>query len=275
MLERDSASRAVPSTSAPGVSFRFPRRRLDVLLSLTEADLRARYGRGGGRFAKWLLDPFALAGVYLLLVTFVLNRGGPAPGLSLACAIVPFQLVMSTVTNSMIAITTRRSIVLNMSFQRSLIPVATTFTETVAFIAGLSLPAMMMIIYGVSPTWAMLMLPLVILVTVFFAVAVAYPASIFGLWFRDLRQFAISFVRTLFFLAPGLIALNQVGGTAARLLRLNPFTGLFEAYRDVILYGRVPAAWELLYPAGIAVVLLAVFLPIYRTEQRQFAKVVE
>jgi len=108
-----------------------------VLLSLTEADLRARYGRGGGRFAKWLLDPFALAGVYLLLVTFVLNRGGPAPGLSLACAIVPFQLVMSTVTNSMIAITTRRSIVLNMSFQRSLIPVATTFTETVAFIAGL------------------------------------------------------------------------------------------------------------------------------------------
>ena len=108
-----------------------------MLLSLTEADLRARYGRGGGRFAKWLLDPFALAGVYLLLVTFVLNRGGPAPGLSLACAIGPFQLVMSTVTNSMIAITTRRSIVLNMSFQRSLIPVATTFTETVAFIAGL------------------------------------------------------------------------------------------------------------------------------------------
>jgi lipopolysaccharide transport system permease protein len=264
----------VPST-APGVSFRFPRRRRDVLLSLTEADLRARYGRGGGRFAKWLLDPFALAGVYLLLVTFVLDRGGPAPGLSLACAILPFQLVMSTVTNSMIAITTRRSIVLNMSFQRLLIPVATTLTETVAFIAGLSLPAMMMIIYGVSPTWALLVLPLVILVTVFFAGAVAYPASIFGLWFRDLRQFAISFVRTLFFLAPGLIALNQVGGTAARLLRLNPFTGLFEAYRDVILYGRIPAAWELLYPTGIAVVLLAVFLPIYRSEQRQFAKVVE
>jgi hypothetical protein len=52
-------------------------------------------------------------------------------------------------------------------------------------------------------------------------------------------------------------------------------TGLFEAYRSVLLFGHAPAAWELLYPAGWACVLLVVFVPLYNHEQRQFAKVVE
>ena len=44
------------------------------------SDLRARYGRGGLRSLKWLLDPYAAAGVYLILIAFVLHRHGAAPG---------------------------------------------------------------------------------------------------------------------------------------------------------------------------------------------------
>src|ERR671914_188364 len=76
-------------------------RTVDLLRALTESDLRARYGRGPWRLGKWLLDPFALVGVYLLLVTVVLNRGGTAAGLSLACAVVPFQLLMLTTINGL------------------------------------------------------------------------------------------------------------------------------------------------------------------------------
>jgi ABC-type polysaccharide/polyol phosphate export permease len=246
----------------------------DVLAALVASDLRARYGRGRFRLLKWLLDPFALVGVYLLLVTFVLDRPGPAPGLSLACAVIPFQLVMMAVTNGMNSVQARSSIVLNTAFPRLLIPVAGALTETIAFAASLSLPALMMVVYGVEPTAAVLWLPAVIAVNVLLAVAVAYAASIVGLWFRELRPFMISFVRTLFFLAPGLVPLSEIGGRAYDLVRLNPLTGLFEAYRAVLLEGHRPAAWELLYPAGVAILLLAVLLPLYRREQRHFAKVV-
>ncbi len=49
----------------------------------------------------------------------------------------------------------------------------------------------------------------------------------------------------------------------------------FEAFRAVLLYGQRPAAWQLLVPlAWTAGILLAV-LPLYRSEQRQLAKMVE
>ena len=109
------------------------RRTVDLLRALTEADLRFRYGRGSGRFLRWLLEPFALVGVYLLFVTFLLNRPGDAPGLSLACAVVPFQFVILTVANALEAITVRRPILLNMRFERRLIPISSTLTEMSAF----------------------------------------------------------------------------------------------------------------------------------------------
>lgn len=248
---------------------------VDVLLALTLSDLRFRYGRGARRVLKWLMDPFALIGVYVLLVSIVLNVGGDAAGLSLACAVVPFQLVMSTVINAMVAVTTRRTIILNMAFRRILLPVSSVMTETVAFAASLTLIPLMMGIYGVGPTWALAWFPLVVATNIVFALGVAYPASLFGLWFRDLRNIAISFVRTLFFLAPGLVPLSEIPGGAHSWIRLNPLTGLFESYRAVFLFGRAPAAWELLYPTAWAAVLLLLFVPLYSREQWQFAKVVE
>jgi ABC-type polysaccharide/polyol phosphate export permease len=251
------------------------RRRADVILALTESDLRARYGRGPLRMVKWLLDPFAVCGVYLLLVTFVLDRGGPAPGLSIACAVVPFQLLMNSVVGALAAVGLRRSIILNMSFERAVIPVSTVMTETVAFTASLLLLVLMMVVYGITPTVALLWFPLVLVVTIILAVACAYPLSLLGLWFRELRVFFVSFMRTMFYLAPGLIALTEIEGRPYDLVKINPLTGIFESFRDVLLYGQRPAAWQLLVPLGFAVVLLLVFVPVYRVEQRDFAKVVE
>jgi lipopolysaccharide transport system permease protein len=247
----------------------------DLLATLTQSDLRYRYGRGPWRIVRWLLEPFALVGIFLLLITFVLDRPGVAPGLSLTCAIVPFQLLIASVSNAMVAVRVRRPILLNMAFERSLIPVSSVLTESAAFSASFVLFGLMMAIYAVPPTAALLWLPLVVAVTACFAAGLAYPACIFGIWFGELRPFALSFVRALFFLGPGLVPLAQAPESAQTVLKLNPLTGLFESYRDIFLYGEAPAAWQLVYPLAATAVLLAAFLPLYRREQTQFAKVVE
>ena len=127
--------------------------------ALTRSDLRVRYGRGRLRTIKWLLDPFAAVGVYLLLVAFVLNRRGYAVGLSIACAVVPFQLVMMTIINALRAVDLRRSVITNMAFDKSLIPVASVCTEAVGFSACFVLLGLLMAVYGVAPTPWILMLP--------------------------------------------------------------------------------------------------------------------
>jgi ABC-type polysaccharide/polyol phosphate export permease len=246
----------------------------ELLAALVASDLRARYGRGRFRMLKWLLDPFALVGVYLLLVTFVLDRPGRAPGVSLACAVIPFQLVMMGTVNALQSVSTRASIIVNMSFPRILVPASAVVTEAVAFSASLVMLPLMMAVYGVEPTPAALWLPVAIALTALLAASLAYPAALFGLWYPELIPFAVSLVRTLFFLAPGLIALSQITGVARELLPFNPLTGLFELYRDALLYGTSPPAWEILYPLGAGVAGLALGVSLYRREQPWLTKLV-
>jgi ABC-type polysaccharide/polyol phosphate export permease len=265
MLEADETSRAR----------RHDARSFDLLAALSASDLRARYGRGAWKSLKWLLDPFFATGVYLVLVTFVIDRPGTAPGLSIACATVPFQLVIASVANGLNSVQLRNSIVLNTAFDRTLIPLSGVITEAIAFGSALLLLVAMMAVYGIAPTAAIVWLPVVLAITFLFSVSMAYPASLMGLWYGDLRTFVISAVRTLFFLAPGLVALDQVPEGAQKWLKLNPLSGIFEAYRSVLLYGQTPAAWELVYPTLFSLGLLALVLPLYRHEQRLFAKLVD
>ena len=274
-VSTDATTSTSSRAGVHGLDAAAARRAFDILFALTESDLRARYGRGPWQLLKWLVDPFALVGIYLLLLTFILRRPGEAPGLSLACAVIPFQLVMMTIVNGMGAVQLRGSIIRNMAFDRVLIPISSTLTEAVAFGASLVLLVMMMFIYRVQPTLALLWLPLVLLITLVFAAACAYVASLIGVWIPDVRPFVVSLMRAMFFLAPGLVAIGDIGGRAEQLVKVNPLTGLFESYRSLMLRGESPHAWELVVPLAWAILLLLVALPLYVREQHQFAKVLE
>lgn len=246
---------------------------LDQLIVLTSSDLRIRYGRSGWQLVKWLIDPFALVGVYLLLLTFIFYRSPHAIGLSLACSIIPFQLMTMTVTSSLGAVHLRSSIIANMSFRRILLPISTAFTEALGFAASIVLLGMMMAIYGVAPHASALWVPVVLADTLILGIAVAYPTTLIGVWAPDIKGLMLSAVRAAYFLAPGLVTLAAIHGRTNGLVRLNPLTGLFEALRHAVLYRSAPPAWELLYPLACAVLIAIVFLPIYAREQRSFAKV--
>jgi ABC-type polysaccharide/polyol phosphate export permease len=117
-----------------------------------------------------------------------------------------------------------------------------------------------------------LLLPVVLAGTLALSLAVAYPATLLGLWMPEMSTIAISAVRTMFFVAPGLVALDEVLGRTHDLLKLNPLSGIFESYRAILLDGVAPAAWMILVPLAYAAVIAAVVVPLFRREERHFAK---
>lgn len=248
-------------------------RRGEVLIALARSDLRIRYGRGAWQLVKWLIDPFALVGIYLLL-RVILGRGGDAAALSVACAVVPFQIVLLSATSAMSAISLREPILLNMRFDRMLIPPAAVLTEALAFAASFLLFPTTMILYGVGPTAALLWLPVLLAVTLLLSFGVAWPAALLGLWIPHVKVFAAQALRIVFFASPGLVALREVSPRVHDWMLFSPFTGLFESYRHVFLYGDSPEWWHLTVPSVLGAALALLFIPLYRREQRHFAKLV-
>src|SRR3954452_2526156 len=153
----------------------------DVLLTLALCELRDRYGRGPGQLVKWFADPYAATGVYLIFVAFVVDRSSEAPGLVVACAVIPFQVFLTTIVASL-TVHERASLILNLNFRRDLLPAAITLTETLGFAASLTLLPLMMIVYGVGVTTAIAWLPVALAVNLLLALGAAYGAALFGMW---------------------------------------------------------------------------------------------
>lgn len=268
-LPTDTRDRVAAAPPAAGTLIR----RLHILVALARSDLRIRYGRGGWQIVNWLVTPFALVGIYVLL-RVILGRAGNDAALSIACAVVPFQIVLLAFESSMGAVALREPILLNRRFDRMLIPPAAVMTESLAFAASFLMFPIGMIYYGVEPTFALLWLPLVVAVTLVLAIGVAWPAALLGLWLPTSKIFASQGLRVLFFAAPGIVALAEVPENVRDWVVFNPLTGLFESFRHVFLYGDSPEFWQLAYPTVLGVVLMLAFVPLYRREQRHFAKFV-
>lgn len=274
MTTREAQPRGTAAHLAdPGAEERTWRRRMDVLVALARSDLRIRYGRGSWQIVNWFVTPFVLVGVYVLL-RVILDRSGAAVGLSIACAVVPFQIVLLSAISAMNSVSLREPILLNRRFDLMLIPPSSVVTEALAFATSFVMFPLMMIFYGVEPTAALLWLPLVVVSTMVLAVGAAWPAAVLGIWAPSLQVFAGQALRILFFAAPGLVALSELSEGVRDWIVFNPLSGLFEAFRHVFLYGDSPELWELAYPAGFGLLLMAVFIPLYRREQRHFAKLV-
>jgi ABC-type polysaccharide/polyol phosphate export permease len=194
--------------------------------------------------------------------------------LSVACAVVPFQIVILTADSAMAAVSLREPILLNRAFDRMLIPPASVLTESLAFAASFLIFPITMIVYGIGPQPSLIWLPVVVTSTLMLALGLAWPFALLGLWFPTAKVFATQVLRILFFAAPGVIALSEVSPAVHRWIVLNPFTGLFESFRHVFLYGNTPPLWEICYPAAVGLLLTLSFVPLYRREQRHFAKLV-
>jgi lipopolysaccharide transport system permease protein len=241
---------------------------------LATSDLQLRYGRGGMRAVKWFLEPYAAVGVFLVLVALVFDDSSEAVGLSIACAFVPFQLISATFGNAIGAVATRGSIIVNTPFPRILIPVSALLTETAAFAASFTLLPALMIVYGVEPTTALLWLPVAIGLTAAFALSLAFPATLLGVWYPEYAPFVGSLVRAIFFLAPGLIALDEITGAISDVMPFNPLTGIFELFRHALLFGDSPPAWEIFSPLIATAVILALGITLYRREEPYMAKLI-
>lgn len=250
------------------------RARWEVLLTLAIAQLRDRFGRGGWQLVKWLLDPYAATGVYMLFVAFIVDRGTGQEGLVVACAVIPFQLFLQAILAGLRTVRERASLIQNLSFPRDLLPAAVTITEAIGFAASLTLLPLMMIAYSVGPTAAMVWLPAVLGLNLVLGLAGAYIGTLFGTWYRELSTFFVSGVRIMLFLAPGVVALSEITGRANDLVRINPLTGLFEAYRSVIIAGEAPALWEFGYPLVFSVIVFAICVPLMGREAPHLAKIV-
>ena len=136
-------------------------------------------------------------------------------------------------------------------------------------------------------TWpgaAYAVLPLVVLIHLTILAGAALLLSLANVHFADVRSIMDALVTVGFVLTPIFYTTEAVRrafadspvalGWMKPLYFTNPFVGLTEAYRDIMIYGQVPALEVLAWPAAAGLALLGLGLVVYRRQSPTLGDIV-
>lgn len=240
----------------------------DLLITMTRRDLLLRYKQTIMGFGWAILMPFTYMIVFSVIFTRVVPLETEAPYPIFAYAgLLPWNFFASSLRFAVGTLVTNRTLVTKVYFPREILPFSVILVSLVDFGVGAIMLAGLMVYFKVAISAAILFLPIVLIVQILFTAGVTLLLSMANLFFRDVK-YLIEIVITLWMFATSVVyPVDRVGGQMGALLALNPMTPIIDAYRAVILMGRLPEPGPFLYAATVSVVLLVVaWIAFHRTE---------
>ena len=246
----------------------------DLLVFLAWRDIAVRYRQTIAGVAWALLQP----AMTMILFTIIFGRlahmdggGMPYPLLVLA-GLIPWQLFSAALTGSGDSLVANAGLISKVYFPRIIIPMAAVSVAIVNALVSLALLAVLMPVYGVWPTWRLVALPLLLMLTALIALGAGLVVSAMGVRYRDIRFVLPFVVQCGFFAAPVGYSTVVVPEHWRLVFALNPMVGVMEGFRWSILGHAVHELPQMLaMSATIMVVLLVVGRWAFRAVERDAA----
>jgi len=243
-----------------------------LLYQMTRRDLLLRYKQTIMGLGWALFMPLLNTAVFSVIFTRVapLDVGMPYP-LFAYCGLLFWNFSASSFRFSVNSLTSNAGLVTKVFFPREIFPISAVLVQLVDLAVGSIVLIGLMIYYQVLPNAAILALPLVLAVQFMFTLAISLLLAMGNLFYRDVKYLFELVVMVWMFVTAVLYPVSQIGGTIGRIMTLNPMTPILEAYRDVLLRGRLPDQ-SFAVTAVVAAACLAVAWVTFHRAEYEFAE---
>jgi lipopolysaccharide transport system permease protein len=263
-------TRVRPAKGWNGIEWREMWEHRDVVDALVRRDLKVRY-RQTVAGVLWVLGQPLLTtlvlSVLLIRIAGQTQAGIPYP-LFVYAGLVAWAYFSHALTKATTCMVEFAGVVTRVYIPRMLVPFSVILAALVDFaVASIFLPVLM-VIYGVVPTAAILTLPLFLLLMIVTVFGLSLWLSSLNAEFRDIA-FALPFVLQLgLFITPMFYSSEIVPMPWRLLYALNPMVGVVEGMRWALFKAGAPAPLEVIAASTLGA-LVIFFSGIYIFQRRE------
>jgi lipopolysaccharide transport system permease protein len=247
----------------------------ELLYFLTLRDVKVRYKQTALGAAWAVIQPFFMMVVFSLFfgrLAKVPSDGVPYPIFTF-CALLPWQLFAHALTESSNSLVANERLITKVYFPRLVVPIAAVLGGLVDFAVAFVILLVMMLYYGIAPTWAIVTLPAFILLAILTALGVGLWLSALNVQYRDVRYTINFLIQFWLFATPVAYPSSIVPARWRALYGLNPMAGVVEGFRWALL-GKQPPGAMLAVSVAVVIAILIGGLFYFRRMEQQFADVV-
>jgi len=247
----------------------------ELVFFLTWRDILVRYKQAVLGFAWAILQPVITIVVFTVIFGGFLHVSSgsvPYPVFSLA-GLLPWQLFSGAVQRSGMSLVASQSLITKVYFPKLVIPLSAVLGGVVDFAISLLVLIPLMAYYHVPPTWNILWLPALVLLTVLMSLAVGLWLAALNVLYRDVQYIIPFLMQVWMYVSPVAWPVSYISGKHKALFALNPMVGVIQAFRWA-LYGAEFPGKLLAVSVGVVLVFLVSGLYYFRRMERVFADLV-
>ncbi|MEM4732128.1 MAG: ABC transporter permease [Desulfurococcaceae archaeon] len=214
---------------------------MDIILVLTEKELKAKYKRSFLGYVWSLINPLLMSLVIYVAFSEIMKFRIENYVFYLLTGLFVWQWIVVTVNNSLYSYLHNATIIKKTNFDRKLLNIAVLNSESLHFLASLPVLFLVFIIsYNINVTDMnkfvnILLFPLVFFTTYMFLLGISFIVSAINVIFRDIERITGILLQILFYTSPIVYPKDLPPEKYRIILELNPITHIVGLWRALFI----------------------------------------
>ena len=248
----------------------------ELLLFLVWRDTKVRYkqaviGAGWAVFQP-LISMLLFTTIFGYLAKLP-SDGVPYPIFAYA-GLLPWNFIAQATSRSGTSLVGESHLISKVYFPRLIIPLSAASAPAVDLLCGLGVMIPLMLWFGMTPGWQILLFPIFVVIALLAALAVSLWFSALHVRYRDVGHIIPFFVQFWMFASPIVYPVSLIPEKWRTLYSLNPVVGVVEGFRWTLLGQRAPSLETILPSICIVLLLLVSGVVYFKRMERTFADVI-
>lgn len=248
----------------------------ELLYFLAWRDFKVRYKQTVLGAAWAIIQPFFTMVVFSIFFGYlgkIPSDGVPYPVFTY-CALLPWSLFAHALNQSSNSLVNNQSLITKVYFPRLIIPIAPLFVGLIDFGLACVVLVGLMLVFGIMPGIAVLIVPLFVLLAALTALAIGMWLSALTVQYRDVRYVIPFLTQVWLFATPVAYPSSLLPGPWRTLYGLNPMAGVVEGFRWALLGQATGPGPQIGVSIGVVILLLLGGLWYFTRMEETFADVV-
>lgn len=248
----------------------------ELFFILVWRDILIRYKQAALGLAWTILKPLLTALVFALVFGKLVKipSGGMPHAPFIYAALVPWLFFASSIAESSTSLASHSALISKVYFPRLLVPLVATSVAMIDMLIALALLVPMLLVYGVEPSWRLLALVPLTVLTAVLAFGLGAWAAALHVRYRDTGIILPFVLQFGLYLSPVIFPSDLVPWPWRVLYSLNPMVGIIEGFRWASFPGQEVHASAIATTVFAAAVFLVLGLRYFRGIERDLADVI-
>lgn len=245
---------------------------INLLLYRSAAELKSEGTRTYAGYLWWILEPLMSLAVYYVAFTYIFQNKTENFAIFLFIGIVIYRFFAGTVTRSASCIIDSQGLMQLVYIHKTIFPLSVVMVNLVKFLITLLLVITVALLLGISPSWAYLMIPVLIVLELLLTAGISMICAAITPFFPDFQLILGTIMHLLIFLSGVFFDISTLSPKIQMLIRLNPVAVIIEQYRAIILHGQCASPEALLLAFGESLIFLVIGWLLIHKFNRYFPK---